>query len=479
MALQVSAKPLVDEARQYIRNLYGEALASKASEAFCLKFGAPLVTHPSTAEALIPPRANDVVLEFSVTTPPTAIPNYSGKDLMALPAFQNLESAFLEFHSQLSQARMQPLVRFLQQEQITHMRDAFYRRARPICSTIDNRITKSGSFSEIVEAGGGIAEICWLNGTVRARVQPGALADIAMDSAVERIGLPRRLTPEVTALGAAVGAPAFRSSRGRSGKAIVVAVIDSEVAAHPALQDRLVQKNNYTKESWGNPDAHGTAVAGIVGGNHADFIGIAPQATIYNYKVLATNRELSSDDFGGALAIQHALEDGAQIANCSWGAGPASDGTSREARACDTAWALGLTIVKSAGNRGPGANTLTSPADADGIIVVGATGLDGDDVQDYSSRGPCGARERPHFVAPGGSNQQEMPSCLVNGRFGGCGMGTSYAAPHVSGLLALILEGDNNLSPGDLREMLLRSCISLGHDADSYGAGLVTLAKLP
>ena len=80
---------------------------------------------------------------------------------------------------------------------------------------------------------------------------------------------------------------------------------------------------------------------------------MAPEATIYNYKVLATNPFLGGDDFDGALAIQQAVEDGAHIANCSWGAGPAGDGTSREAIACNEAWTLGLMIVKSAWNRAP------------------------------------------------------------------------------------------------------------------------------
>jgi serine protease AprX len=436
------------------------------------------MTHPATAEALTPPRASDVVLEFGARPAPESIRQFLGKDFLTMPDYRMLETLLLKAQPNQDRPWIQPLTRILQQRQITQLRDTFYQLARPIASRIDNRITKSSSFAEMVDAGAGVAELCWLNGTVRAKVQPGALADIAAETAIDRIGLPRRLSPEATSLGAAVGAPGYRMRKTRSGKGIAVAVIDFEATEHPAYKDRLVKKNNYTKESWGNPDPHGTAVAGIVGGSHADFTGIAPEATLYNYKVLATNRELASDDFGGGVAIQQALEDGAHIANCSWGAGPATDGTSRLARACDTAWALGLAIVKSAGNKGPGAGTVTSPADADGIIVVGATGNDGAEVQDYSSRGPCGAKERPHLVAPGGSDIDEMFSCLIAGDFGGCGVGTSYAAPHVSGLLALILEGDHNLSPDELKTMLVNACNSMGADANSYGAGLVTLAKL-
>src|SRR5262249_48295813 len=144
-------------------------------------------------------------------------------------------------------------------------------------------------------------------------------------------------------------------------------------------------------------------------------------------KVLATNRSLNGDDFDGALAIQQAVEDGVHIANCSWGAGPVREVPSREARACDEAWALGLAIVKSAGNNGPAGHTLTTPADANGVIVVGATEREGTTVQDYSSRGPARSNVRPHLVAPGGiAGGAGITSCLVGGGFGDCGAGTSF-----------------------------------------------------
>src|SRR5262249_30240460 len=147
------------------------------------------------------------------------------------------------------------------------------------------------------------------------------------------------------ALADVLGAIAFRKRTSLAGKGIVVAVLDTEVAYHhTAFQDRVILKENYTHEPWGAPNEHGTAVAGLVAASAAAFMGISPEVTIYHYKVLATDGSKNADDFGGALAIQQALEDGAQIANCSWGIGPAGDGTSREARAFDQAWDLGMAI---------------------------------------------------------------------------------------------------------------------------------------
>jgi serine protease AprX len=289
---------------------------------------------------------------------------------------------------------------------------------------------------------------------------------------------PRKLEPEINVSGKTVGAAQFRKKFKLTGKGIIVAVIDGEVAlTHPALKGRVVHKANFTDEPWGHPASHGTAVAGIIASSDSTFSGMAPGATIYSYKVLATNPVLTGTDFDGALAIQQALEDGAHIANCSWGAGPAGDGTSREARACDEAWASGLVIVKSAGNRGPGAQTLTTPADADGVIAVGATDKQGKAVQDYSSRGPAGTKSRPHLIAPGGIFQGVgVTSCLIGGGFGDCGAGTSFAAPHVCGILGLLLERDPNLTPNELRDILLNACVPLdGVDVNTQGNGLISM----
>lgn len=326
-----------------------------------------------------------------------------------------------------------------------------------------------------------LVEVCWLNRTMRT-ADARSIGGIAGDPAVERVDVPRRLSPDRVALDSMLtGAADARARHGLSGKGITVAVIDSESAlGHPALSNGLIHRRNYTQEPWGTPGAHGTAVAGIIGASSNEYMGMAPEATIYNYKVLATHPAFNATDFEGALAIQQALEDGAHVANCSWGAGPATDGTSREARACDRAWRFGLTLVKSAGNNGPEQRTLTTPADAEGVIVVGATDDDGRAIESYSSRGPTpDGRTRPHLVAPGGRDGIGLTGLLSTGGIGGVGWGTSYAAPHVSGLLALLLERNPELSPAAQRERLLKACRKLSKvPKNQQGAGLVSAERL-
>jgi serine protease AprX len=369
---------------------------------------------------------------------------------------------------------------YVRQARVKAAREDFLRRAGLIRDEVERATSAlqrgAAARGRRPESDRLLVETCWLNRTMRT-VDARSASGVASDPAVERVDVPRRLEPDAVEVDVMLrAAAAVRTEHGLTGKGVTVAVIDSEAAlGHPALRDRVIHRRNFTQEAWGTPDAHGTAVAGIVGADGADYTGMAPEVTIYNYKVLATQRAFNSTDFEGALAIQQALEDGARVANCSWGAGPATDGTSREARACDRAWRFGLTVVKSAGNQGPGARTLTTPADAEGVIVVGATDDAGGAVESYSSRGPTGDnRSRPHLVAPGGRANVGLQGLLSGGDVGAIGWGTSYAAPHVTGLLALLLERDPELSPTAQRDALLAACKKLGRASKNVqGAGLV------
>jgi serine protease AprX len=475
----------VAESRNRVENQYGKDLASKASDAFCLAFGrqtpqAFAAIEGGIAEA---PPTRAVVVEFVPQQDRIEEARNAAEEVKRAPAWDGLRESLEEVRT--PQLRLQT-GRLLRQAAIEYVREDFYKRTGLITAEVERsaRNLSHPGLEAVVSSTtpSAVTQICWLNRTMRTRVDPRALVEVAADPQVDGVDLPRRLEAEIGTTSGIVGATQFREEMDRSGKGVVIAIIDSEVTLrHPALRDRVIHKQNYTNETWGNADKHGTAVAGIAASSDDDFVGMAPEATIYHYKVLAINPFLAADDFGGALAIQQALEDGAHVANCSWGAGRVRDVKSREARAADTAWSLGLAIVKSAGNAGSGASTLTTPADADGIVVVGGTDREGTAVQNYSSRGPIpGGMERPHLVAPGGiRGGRGIDSCLVGGGFGDVREGTSFAAPHVTGLLALILEGEPDLTPDQQRERLLSVCTPLqGFDANAQGAGLVSLTGL-
>lgn len=486
---------IVKEARARVANLFGEKLASKASDTFCLAYGRTLpsfATFETVGEQVQP---QSIIVEFTPEPVARAVSEAveqvrksrawgtirNALKKVELPAGVAATGGAAGAGESLPGGDIVPVhaARLLRHVKVLAVRDNFLKASVNIQSEIER--SARGFFRPGPEAlasaqvPSSVTQVCWLNRTMRTFVHPRALAEVVGAQEVFRVDMPRRLQAEIDLSGRSVGAPQFRKKFKGRGTGIIVAVIDSEVSAsHPALKGRVVHKENHTLELWGNSGSHGTAVAGIIASDDESFTGMAPEATIYNYKVLATNPFLNSDNFGGSLAIQQAVEDGAHIANCSWGAGPAADGTSPEAVACDNAWALGLVIVKSAGNLGPGRSTLTTPADADGVIAIGATDREGKAVQDYSSRGPADTKHRPHLLAPGGSPQTGITSCLVGGGFGDCGHGTSFAAPHVSGLLALLLERNPNLTPDELRQEVLAACKPLdGLDVDTQGSGFV------
>ena len=362
------------------------------------------------------------------------------------------------------------------QSRIAHQRDAFMQSAAPLLDTLNALKLAAREPDRDVEP-------CWLNATIRTNLGLSALARIAAAHEVKRIDRPGELWRELLVSSHSVGAPAYRRETGFTGAGVTVAVIDGEIDhAHPALAGRVSRHDgdNYTDEPLGSPDAHATSVAGIIGSNDATHQGIAPDVRFINKKVMAATPSLTASEAKAIAAMQDALEEGADIITCAFGAGLASHGSPSFSLACKNIWELGGIVVTSAGNRGPGAGTLTIPADADRIVVVGATDRHGRTLMPKSSRGPLpGGRPGVHVVAPGGLESDAMISCLVGGGFGPCGYGTSHAAAHVSGVLALLLQRDPTLDPDALLGMLLAMAVPLeGVDATAQGHGLVVLRCL-
>lgn len=333
----------VSEARRRVHNELGRELASKASDTFCLAFGreAPRTFAAFEGGVAEAPPARPIVLEFVAQQERIEEVRSAAEEVQRAPAWGRLQEFLQEVREPELRLRASQLLR---QSRIESAREDFLKTAGLIRAEVE-RSTRNLFLlgPEVAMASPttpppSVTEVCWLNRSIRIRVDPRSLAEVVADEKVDLVDLPRRLEAEVQTSSRTVGAPRFREEMGRTGRGVLIAVIDSEVTLrHPALRDRVVHKQNYTSEPWGNAGEHGTAVAGIIGAQDDNLIGMAPEATIYNYKVLATNRFLNTDDFSGALAIQQALEDGADIANCSWGTGPVRDVKSREARAVDAA----------------------------------------------------------------------------------------------------------------------------------------------
>lgn len=457
----------VFQARSHARNVMGAELARKASDHFCLAMLIASGRNRSWREAgKQPPRAS---LQPNAAVPSILEFAAHGAATPGIASSSGVSSSIGE-----TRATVPP--------QMAGVLEELERRAH-------------GPW--------GRTDVCWLNRSVRTWVSPSRFADLTADPAIVAVDLPQRLQGhDVRSRGGDAFAPSTKSSDSKgqrparngheavrlrpglelAGAGPVVAVIDSEVAAgHACLEGRVVHRANLTTEPWGLPHQHGTAMAGIIASVDPGFPGIAPGVVVYNYKVLAAGRRHDADDFGAALALQYALEDGVAVALCAWGAGPIGPGPSRLARALDQAWALGMVVVKSAGNGGPRRHTMSSPAEADGVLVVGATDLWGTQVQPYSSRGPVGARLGPHLVAPGGTwgtdPSTRLTCARLSGGFRTLDVGTSYAAAFVVGATALHLDRDPTLRPDAVRHRLVREAIPLASNQgiEAQGAGLLQI----
>jgi serine protease AprX len=486
---------MIDEARQVIRDILGDTVGSKASPEFCLVFGRPGTEgHSAILEGKpLFVQNQPVIIEFGY--PSAAVDDA----YLALDRFINTEDwasfgrtvrGLIDLDPDFSQLVPSNAGHYLRQAKIAIARDDFNQAARVVLNEVE-RLTFALFEAEFFidpwfYMPQHLTRACWLNRSIKTYLNPRMLTDLVADDKVSLMDVPRPLSLELNVTGQTVNAVNFRSESHKTGKGVIVAIIDQEVRTdHPALPNVRPQ-SNFSREPLGKPGSHATQLAGIIASNDKKFTGMAPDVQIFNYKIEASNAKRircgesigQSDDFHGTEGIEQALRDHAHIANCSWGTGPVRDGTSREARAVDQAWKCGMVVVKSAGNCGPDGSTMTIPADADGVIVVGATDREGFAVQDYSSRGPANGRSRPDLIAPGGTDRNGIMTCDPAGPgFQPCPEGTSFAAAHVSGILALLMDGNMTKTPDQLRTELLSLCHNVGRlpQAEESGRGLIRL----
>jgi serine protease AprX len=157
--------------------------------------------------------------------------------------------------------------------------------------------------------------------------------------------------------------------------------------------------------------------------------------------------------------------------------------------AVERAWAAGITVIVSAGNRGPGLGTIAKPADDPYVITVGAADLNqtperwDDEVAPFSSRGPTqDGFEKPDLVAPGttivatrdaGSAVDQLhPDAVVDGNYFK-GTGTSQSGAVVSGVAALMYQANPALTPKRVKGILMGTTFKTAAYRVGGGQGLV------
>lgn len=275
---------------------------------------------------------------------------------------------------------------------------------------------------------------------------------------------------------------------------------------------------------------HGTACMGMASstgiepdGSQSNYYGAAPNASLIDVRI---GTDVGAGPFENYLLEQEFYESamnglqwiidhrddawpgvdeanyGIDIISLSWGItsheNGGSDGTDMHSRILDEAMEAGVTVSNAAGNDGPDNDGLSGMSASSLSITVAATDdhntvdRSDDTIASYSSRGQ--RRDNgdgnplneliPEISAPG-TNIIQAEGCFTSGgcnnflggdasdnSYSGRGSGTSYATPSISGVAALVIEANANLTPLQVKEVLKQTAERLGEpsapDVDPY-----------
>jgi hypothetical protein len=283
-----------------------------------------------------------------------------------------------------------------------------------------------------------------------------------------------------------VKAPAAWKCLGTKGKGILVAVIDSGVrGTHEQLKGRVLKGKSYidasrptdTTDGFG----HGTHVAATIAGKT---YGVAPEASIVPYRVF--NSRGDGDNVSLLQAIEDAIDRKVDVINMSLripvtrnGSVPTSDPViQRIQQALNRAKLFGIVSVAAAGNDGI-KNAMGIPARFSDVITVAASD-ENDQITSFSQRGnvPPAAAGKPDISAPGERILSAGFRSDIDSR---SDRGTSMAAPHVSGAVALMLaaekveRGSNAFDR--IRQAIVSTAGPISGSASLRGAGLLNSHK--
>jgi subtilisin family serine protease len=243
-----------------------------------------------------------------------------------------------------------------------------------------------------------------------------------------------------------------------TGKDVKVAVIDSEIdSKHPDLQGVITATYDALPSSDQTPHPHGTGMAGAIA-SHRRLLGVAPGAKLLAVRAFGIDEKgAQGTSMNIVKGLEWAVAQGAKIINMSF-AGPRDPILQQAIKKLSDD---GIILIAAAGNAGPKSPPLFPGADAN-VIAVSATDTD-DKVYKNANRGKYVA-----IAAPG-------VDILVPAPDGGYQLttGTSVAAAHISGVVALLKERNPQLKAADIRSILAASAKNIGPVKTDIGAGLV------
>ncbi len=245
------------------------------------------------------------------------------------------------------------------------------------------------------------------------------------------------------------------------GNDVLVAVIDSGIdMTHPELAGSSFKLVDMIDGAF-KSQAHGTSMAGAIM-SHAHLVGVAPGVRIlelrtFDGEATAAGAEGTTDHI--LRALDAAYKEKANVANLSF-AGPPDALLSRMLAALRQ---KGIVVIAAAGNGGPNSPPLYPAADPN-VIAVTATDA-GDALYTAANRGTYIS-----VAAPGVDVLEPVPGGAYQ-----LTSGTSVAAAHVSGIVALLLARNPGLSPDAVRKVLTETAnkVGDGRKVEDFGSGVV------
>jgi subtilisin family serine protease len=283
---------------------------------------------------------------------------------------------------------------------------------------------------------------------------------------------------------------------GYTGQGVVVAVIDTGVDYnHEDLRNNIWTNtkeianngidddgNGYVDDVSGwnfsgnnnntfDDNGHGTHVSGTIAGenNGIGVTGVAYNAKIMPVKVL---NESGSGSYSAITnGIYYAVNNGANVINLSLGGYYSNNNLKK---AIEYASSKGVIVVMAAGNDGSSSPDYPARYAYNTGIAVGAVDIN-NNLANFSNR--AGRQEISYVTAPG----VDIYSSLPNNQYGSYS-GTSMAAPHVAGVVALMLSANPYLTDSQVREILANTAgnsIKAASDSINQSANKTQPVPLP
>lgn len=348
-----------------------------------------------------------------------------------------------------------------------------------------------------------ILDELWTSNSLVAEVSNGVLSELASRDDIEQIildGPVPMLKPvanpqeepqekDWTYGLKKLGVDKVRAAHSLTGKGVRVGILDTGIdPEHPDLKGKVINWKSFSSKGPATPadwHGHGTHVAGTIAGGSSSgtHIGVAPDvklivAQIFGRRGASKSGILKAMNWIADPDGNPDTDDHAQIVSNSWGAPKRFKFLERSRWKAVQNWVrLNMVPVFAAGNSGSKPKTIGVPAAYPHSFAIGAVDSS-DTIAKFSSRGPVKWGRKSYIKPDISAAGVNVLSAKPGGGYQRMS-GTSMATPHISGLAALLLEANPNLSVKQVQDFLTTTAEDLGasgQDQD-YGWGRANILK--